>query len=149
MSNGIKNICSFCDSQDLLPRIVYRDNLTFAFLSNIPIVPGHVLVCPVRHVTDISELLDVELLAIKKTIILTRKVLQKSLGAEGFNFAWNEKEMAGQSVPHLHFHIIPRKTGDSGVYEYEPRKFLYRPGSRCISPEEELLEISDILKKGF
>jgi len=58
--------------------------------------------------------------------------------AEGFHQAWNEGEVAGQSVPHLHIHLIPRKKGDEGITEYEPRKFLYRPGSREATPEAEL-----------
>lgn len=62
--------------------------------------------------------------------------------AEGFNYAWNESEIAGQSVPHVHLHILPRKEGDLGIVGYEPRVFLYRPGSRAISPEEELAEIA-------
>jgi diadenosine tetraphosphate (Ap4A) HIT family hydrolase len=54
--------------------------------------------------------------------------------------------MAGQSVPHFHLHVIQRKTGDTGIYEYEPRKFIYRPGEREISPEEELLAVRDLIK---
>jgi len=60
--------------------------------------------------------------------------LKKALVAEGFNFAWNEGAVAGQTVPHFNLHIVPRTTGDSGIWEYEPREFLYRPGSRAASP---------------
>jgi diadenosine tetraphosphate (Ap4A) HIT family hydrolase len=65
--------------------------------------------------------------------------LIKLYGAQGFNYAWNEGSLAGQTVPHFHLHVIPRKEGDAGIYEYEPRKFLYRPGSREKTPQAELL----------
>jgi len=71
--------------------------------------------------------------------------LKKSFGATGFNFAWNEGKDAGQAVPHFHLHIVPRKEGDAGITEYEPRKFLYRPGMRETSPEEELAEVARII----
>lgn len=58
------------------------------------------------------------------------RALKNAFGAEGFHFAWNEGEAAGQRIPHLHLHIVPRKRGDEGIAEYEPREFLYRPGSR-------------------
>lgn len=50
--------------------------------------------------------------------------------------------MAGQTVPHFHLHIVPRKQGDAGILEYEPRKFLYRPGSREEGPEAELQSVA-------
>jgi hypothetical protein len=43
-------------------------------------------------------------------------------------------------------HLVPRKQGDEGITEYEPRKFLYRPGSRAESPVEEIREIAKLLK---
>jgi diadenosine tetraphosphate (Ap4A) HIT family hydrolase len=55
--------------------------------------------------------------------------------------------MAGQSVAHFHLHVIPRTKGDTGIYQYEPRQFLYRPTTeRPQSPEEELKQITNIIK---
>ena len=66
---------------------------------------------------------------------------------EGFNFAWNDGPIAGQSVPHFHLHVLPRKQGDTGITEYEPRQFLYRPGSREASPEAELAAIAKMIQE--
>lgn len=120
-----------------------------AFPTNIPITPGHTLICPVRHIKKIDELSEEELKAIKDFIIQLKRCLVKSFDAEGFNIAWNENEVAGQSVGHLHIHVVPRKTGDEGIYEYEPRKFLYRPGPRNKSPEQELQEVSELIQKNI
>lgn len=72
--------------------------------------------------------------------------LKKAFNAEGFNFAWNAGEHAGQTVPHFHLHIVPRKKGDAGILQYEPRVFLYRPGSRAVSPAEELEQTAELVK---
>lgn len=141
--------CLFCSNKDIQSRIIFRDDLILAFPTNIPITPGHTLICPVRHVAKIDELSDDEVIAIKSFIARIKDSLKKSLSAEGFNIAWNEGQMAGQSVNHLHIHVVPRKTGDAGVFEYEPRKFLYRPGSREESPERELQEIARLIKQNL
>ena len=54
--------------------------------------------------------------------------------------------MAGQTVPHFHLHILPRKKGDTGITQYEPRIFLYRPGTRATLPQEELASLASLLR---
>lgn len=127
-------------------RVVFQSSLAFALVTYMPIVPGHVIVCPIRPVATSEELLDEEwraILQIKKKVCDSLKIV---FGAEGFNFAWNAGEMAGQSVPHFHLHIVPRKKGDQGIYHYEPRSFLYRPGNRELSPQQELREVAILIK---
>ncbi len=82
----------------------------------------------------------------RSSIVRLKGALRESLRAEGFNIAWNEGTAAGQAVEHLHIHVVPRKAGDAGIYRYEPRQFLYRPGSRSESPREELEEIAELIK---
>ena len=137
--------CAYCTKVAHEGRTVAENELAWAFLTNIPITPGHTLVVPKRCVPDVDSLTDDERLAILSLASEMRERLRKALGAEGFNMAWNEGEMAGQAVPHLHLHIVPRKEGDTGIYEYEPRKFLYRPGSREVSPDAELEAVASLL----
>lgn len=127
-------------------RLVAQNQLAFAFLSYIPIVPGHVLISPLRVVKTASQLTQEEWAAIFELKSAVCKALGHVFGAEGFNYAWNEGEMAGQTVPHFHLHIVPRKQGDMGIWQYDPRQFLYRPGSRARSPEEELKEIASYIR---
>ncbi|MFZ5390803.1 MAG: HIT family protein [Patescibacteria group bacterium] len=141
--------CSFCDTKNISVRIIYKDDLVMAFPTNIPITPGHTLVCPTRHLSKINELSDEEIVALKNFIIKLKEAMIKSLGAEGFNIAWNEGETAGQAIDHLHIHIVPRQKGDTGIYEYDPRKFLYRPGSRKESPNEELADVAKLINKNL
>ena len=138
--------CVFCDNQDIQKREILRNEHVRVFPTNIPIVPGHVLIVTTRHVQKFAELTDQERQAMNHAIQLLEPALEELFGAEGFNFAWNEGESAGQSVPHFHLHLLPRKVGDSGILEYEPRKFLYRPGSRTESPEAELAAVAEMIK---
>ena len=142
--------CPFCKlEQTEKSRIIFKDETVIVFPTNIPIVPGHILVCPSRHVSKIDELTEKEWKRIFDMILKIKNGLTKAFNVEGFNVAWNEGEMAGQAVDHLHIHIVPRKTGDKGIYEYDPRKFLYRPGSREESPIKELEDVVDIIKKNL
>lgn len=141
--------CPFCEDVKIQERLIYRDELIMAFPTNIPIVPGHTLICPVRHVAILDELNSDELKAIKDFIITLKGALKTSFKAEGFNMALNEGSVAGQSVEHFHLHILPRTEGDAGVHEYEPRKFLYRPGSREESPDKELINVAQLIKQNI
>ncbi len=141
--------CAFCDQPEIRARTVIENDFAFAFPTNIPIVPGHLLIAPKRCTATFEELTPEEVADVFELVTKLRPVLVKTFGAEGFNFAWNEGKLSGQSVPHYHLHMLPRKEGDTGVLEYEPRKFLYRPGSREPTPEAELLEVSRVIRSFF
>ena len=141
--------CSFCHSVDTRQRRIVANRFVWSFLSHMPIVPGHTLIVPVRCVATFSELTAKEKTALFKLLDTVTGALRKTFGAEGFNFAWNEGDIAGQSVPHFHLHVVPRKKGDTGLTNYEPRKFLYRPGSREVSPKVELLQVCNLIKKNL
>jgi histidine triad (HIT) family protein len=80
-------------------------------------------------------------------MIQIKSALKKSFGAEGFNHAWNEHFVAGQSVPHFHLHVLPRTNEDEVKYGYEPRQFLYRSESkRDLLLERELKKVAELIK---
>ena len=141
------NNCVYCTLPEIKERQIIENDLAWAFLTNIPITLGHTLIIPKRCVAKYEDLTSEEKEAIENLRIKIVEALSKLYGAEGFNIAWNVNKIAGQSVPHFHLHIVPRKVGDEGIYEYEPRKFLYRPGSRETTPETELKAISEEIKK--
>jgi len=138
--------CEFCNNSNIQKRVIVENDLAFAFPTNMPIVPGHILICPKRHEQYYEGASVEEKTAIEDLRVKLKAVLQKLFGAEGFNYAWNEEVVGGQSVPHFHLHIIPRKEGDAGIYQYEPRQFLYRSNARTTSPEEELIEVANLIR---
>ena len=141
--------CVYCELPEIKDLRVVENDLAWAFPTNIPITPGHMLVIPKRCVVKYDDITPEEKLAIEDLRAKIVKAIRKAFGAEGFNYAWNEGEVAGQAVPHFHLHIVPRKTGDTGIYEYDPRKFLYRPGSREKTPEAELDIIAQQIKSAI
>ncbi|MBI1974685.1 MAG: HIT family protein [Candidatus Zambryskibacteria bacterium] len=131
--------CPFCKNEEVKHRTIIENDLAFAFPTNTPIVSGHILVCPKRHIQYYEDTTSEEKNAIENLRGKLKPALKRAFGAEGFNYAWNEEKIGGQSVSHFHLHIVPRKEGDVGIYQYEPREFLYRPGPRTVaSPQEEI-----------
>jgi histidine triad (HIT) family protein len=106
--------CVFCKivRGEIPSEKVYEDDDFIAFLDVNPISKGHTLVVPKKHfatILDMPDTLGSGLIQIIKKISLD---LIKSKKAEGFNILQSNYGVAQQEVPHIHFHIIPRKSGD-------------------------------------
>ena len=136
-------------SPQIQERLVAQNDLAFSFLTLLPIVPGHLLICPIRLVETFEELGFDEWQAMLELQKCVCQSLKKLFRAEGFNFAWNQGKIAGQTVPHIHLHVVPRNAGDTGIIDYDPRVFLYRPGSRAVSPRDELKEVAQLIRENL
>lgn len=141
--------CAYCQLPEIKERKITENKLAWAFPTNIPIVPGHILIVPKRCVAALDSLSSEEKIALFDLVKKIKPALIKLFGAEGFNYAFNEGKLAGQSIPHFHLHMLPRKEGDTGITKYEPREFLYRPGSREPSPEIELKKVAKEIRQHF
>lgn len=141
--------CVYCTLPEIKNREIIKNDLAWAFPTNIPITPGHTLVSPIRCAKTLSDLTKEERLAILDLADKIIFALKKTYGAEGFNCVWNQEKLAGQSVPHFHLHIIPRKENDTGLLGYDPRSMLYRTGDREPTSEQELLKIRDLIKENL
>ncbi len=103
--------CPFCKSG--IKDLSFFENESFSAVYNIaPILPGHTLVIPKKHITSFFELTEEELFDFVKFSRSVIKILSKAFGTEAFNWTLQEKDEAGQSIAHMHIHIIPRKAGD-------------------------------------
>ena len=104
--------CTFCQiaEGELPAHLVHRDENVVAFLDRAPLLPGHVLVMPVRHVETLDDLPDDLLAPVLAVVRRTSIAVQKALRAEGSFVATNTR--VSQSVPHLHIHVVPRNKGD-------------------------------------
>ncbi len=93
--------------------LLYRDTLTVVFLNRFPYANGHLLIAPVRHVSDISDLHDEEDRSLFAMIRESVTILRKHKKPDGFNIGLNLGTVAGAGHPeHLHFHVVPRWEGD-------------------------------------
>jgi histidine triad (HIT) family protein len=131
--------CIFCKIlEGALPSSnVCESDLTVAFLDINPINPGHTLVVPRRHVVSFTDLSPEELWslsAIGRRVALAQKT---NLKYDGVTLSLADGEAAGQEVPHVHLHVIPRRTGDgfgwkvpSGHSSIEDREGLKKVAAR-------------------
>jgi len=104
--------CPFCCHEGLSLQTFHETEQCLCLYDIRPIVPGHSLILPKRHVGSFLSLGEAELM---EMLLLAQRVLRalmKCYGAEGFDLALQEGECAGQSIRHLHLHLVPRRWGD-------------------------------------
>ncbi|MBM0105824.1 HNH endonuclease [Steroidobacter sp. S1-65] len=102
--------CPFCAG---LPEPVLENRLARLVKDGFPVVPGHLLAIPKRHVSDYFELGSAEVRACQQLIEQGRELLMASDPLiEGFNVGINSGTVAGQTILHAHIHLIPRRRGD-------------------------------------
>jgi diadenosine tetraphosphate (Ap4A) HIT family hydrolase len=116
--------CPFCHLDPR--RILAESDLALTLRDGFPVSPGHTLVVPRRHFADLFDATPEELAALWRALRVAADDLAREHGAEGFNLGVNVGAAAGQTVMHLHVHLIPRYAGDQA----DPRG-----GIRRIFPE--------------
>ena len=108
--------CPFCripslpDDEGL---VVHRGELAYAVLNLYPYAPGHLMVCPYRHIADYTDTTDAEAAEIADLTKTAMRVIRSVSGAGGFNLGMNQGAVAGAGISaHLHQHVVPRWPGD-------------------------------------
>ena len=105
--------CLFCSFQMAGSRsMIATNDLFFAVADHFPVNAGHTLLIPKRHVSKLADLRDDELLSFGHFLKEVQGVLESLHPVDGFNIGVNEGEAAGQTIEHLHIHLIPRFAGD-------------------------------------
>jgi len=102
--------CAFCAVASA--RELIAGKLAYATLDRFPVNPGHVLVIPRRHVTSWFDATEEERGEMMSLLEQARQIVRQLHLAAGFNIGINDGLAAGQTVPHLHVHLIPRYPGD-------------------------------------
>ena len=100
--------CPFCDAEETL----ISNALAYALFDKFPVNPGHLLVLPRRHVASYFEATAAERAALLELIDAGKVLLEERFKPAGYNIGINVGSMAGQTIPHLHVHLIPRYAGD-------------------------------------
>jgi len=131
--------CVFCRiAKGEIPSYkVYEESGALAFLDINPLAKGHTLVMPRRHVEKLGQLKLEEISTLCKALQRVANALEGALQSEGLNIFVNQGEAAGQVIPHLHIHLVPRWSGDGLVF----------PSRKVEVSEEELRELSERLSK--
>ncbi len=108
--------CPFCTSptrSDADGLVVARGEHAFVVMNLFPYSPGHLLVCPYRHVSDYPDLSRDETLEVAELTQQAMRALRKVSNPQGFNLGMNQGDVAGAGIAmHLHQHVVPRWKGD-------------------------------------
>ncbi len=120
--------CPFCNpSRD---EIVLQNGLCYARYDRYPASPGHLLLIPFRHIPTLFDATDAEHAALLALVREAKILLDEQFHPDGYNVGVNVGPAAGQTVMHLHVHLIPRYAGDvadprGGVRGAVPEKRMY------------------------
>ncbi|WP_370858082.1 HIT family protein [Parasutterella sp.] len=129
MAVNVNDPCLFCEFLKN-KEIAAENDLAFASFDGFPVNPGHVLVIPKRHVANYFELTTEEVLAIRDLLQRMKTEVDAKFHPDGYNIGVNVGADAGQSIFHVHVHLIPRYKGDvknprGGVRGVIPAKQSY------------------------
>ena len=134
-----KDDCIFCKiaAGEIPSATVYEDDDFRAILDLDPAAKGHTLVIPKSHSDNLLSVEPDTAAKALKVISKTANAIKEALGCDGINVVQNNGEEAGQTVMHLHFHIIPRYKNDSVNIGWQPMK----------PSNEELATTADLIKE--
>jgi len=104
------NDCPFCGIEK--EKILISSDKALAFFDSAPVSPGHVLIVPRRHVPNYFDLTEEEAFSMHSVLLQVKELLDKRFSPAGYNIGINVGETAGQSISHVHIHLIPRYRGD-------------------------------------
>ena len=124
----MKKDCIFCDLKD--KEIIAKNQYCYAIFDKFPVSKGHTLIIPFRHVETFFDASKEEKIAIVELIDEIKEILDRRYSPDGYNIGVNVGKAAGQTIMHLHVHVIPRYKGDiedptGGVRGVIPDKMKY------------------------
>lgn len=139
--------CCFCDQKIIDYQKFYEDDLVLGLYTHKPVTQGHCLIIPKRHVENFEDLSEKEDIAINSLIRRTHNALKTVFNAKSYIILQKNGSEVGQSVPHVHFHYIPRKKDAKNILGFLAR-FLVNPFLSPIS-SEEMKEMKEKIRFAF
>ncbi|MHA1168066.1 MAG: HIT family protein [Candidatus Hodarchaeales archaeon] len=126
---AIEMTCPFCQLEP--EKVILENDLSFAIYDSYPVSPGHVLILPKRHFASYFDSTSEERISLFSLLDECKRMIDRDYNSPGgYNIGINCGEVAGQTVMHLHIHLIPRYKGDldnprGGVRGVIPSKRIY------------------------
>lgn len=142
-SVGRNKRCVFCRAKKSpsSAEVVFKSAYSIVMLNIYPYNNGHLMVSPLRHLSDISKLSDAEALDLLRSIEKSKRLLDRVLKPDGYNIGLNLGRRAGAGITaHMHVHIVPRWEGDTNFMPV-------LSGTRVIS--QSLRELAKYLKDAY
>jgi len=137
--------CLFCKiiNKEIPAEVIYEDENTIAILDIQPRTTGHTMVLPKFHAENILDLPDDKIEGVFQAVKKVTGLLEKSLKPDGFTIGINHGKVSGQTIEHLHIHIMPRWFNDNGgsihsVVDNPPKEPLEKLAAKIRSTKSEI-----------
>ena len=141
-------LCAVKDNDDRVVSLkVYQDNLIFICLNIYPYNPAHSMIVPNRHITRFIELNKKEILHLNRAIQGFQLLMDDIYNPRGYNIGMNEG-IAGASIPHLHFHVVPRYGSELGYIDIIGKSRIVVEGLNSVKKKIDA-KIDQYLNKEF
>jgi len=134
-------LCEIVAGTDRYKNLIVAEHSNFCITLNLyPYNPGHLMVFPEKHIEDLRELSEEEILVIHKLTKITMDIIDEVYMPSGYNVGYNLGKYSGASIKHLHSHIVPRYRNELGLLDIVS-------GSRIIV--DDPLSSRDLLRGKF
>jgi len=136
--------CIFCKivAGQIPAMRVFEDDHCLAFLDIGPLAEGHTLLIPKEHFSTVTTMPSDQVAVLVRQLPRLAEAVLKAVSAQGINILVNQGKVAGQEVPHVHWHLIPRVASDGLCYRWTAS--TYRTGRA----EQVFLQITAVLQSG-
>jgi histidine triad (HIT) family protein len=116
--------CAFCDEKVLEAQVFYEGDLVLALCTHKPVVDGHCLIIPKRHVERFERLSDKEILEMAHVIKKIDEAVIREFQTISYLLLEKNGKEAGQTVPHVHFHYMPKKEGEDSAVAFMAKMLI-------------------------
>ena len=130
--------CQYCDAAKGKADVIYEDDKLVAFLAEKPATDGHIIVVPKKHYQIVEQIPDFELAYLFNTVNKLSIAAFEGVKAQGSNIIVQNGVAAGQTIPHVSVHIIPRNEKDNLNFQWQPKQLT----------EEQMSTVELQLKEG-
>ncbi len=138
--------CIFCKlvAAEIPAAVVYENDALIAFLDNGPLADGHLLITPREHFERLSDVPPDTCALLARAMPLLVRAMSEVVSSPGCNVLLNDGKVAGQEVPHVHFHLIPRRENDSLGYRWSAQTYAEgRAASIAMAYQKAIREAID------
>lgn len=142
---GAGQECPFCSivAGKIPAKVVFENKDVLAILDINPANKGHTLVMPKQHFEFIQDIPN----EILSSLMVVIKEVAKAIEAEGLNIVENNGKVAGQLVPHVHFHVTPRFKDDGVIFSYKPKKLSEKEMNEVLEDLKSKIKIEEVEEK--
>jgi len=141
--------CTFCSIAEgkVESKKIYEDNIVIAVLDINPANKGHILVFPKKHVQVLGQLNDEEVMHLFNIVNKVSVSIYENLKAEGTNIFVANGVAAGQNMPHVIVHVIPRYQGDEVVFEWKGKKMSEKDLDDVMNVLSNKIKVEEKIEK--